>query len=162
MKNTISRLLAGSVLFALVLAGGCGKPQSGNSGGTTASGESGQPAPDSLIAKIDTHGDEIMASSSKAEARAWLKGPTHVFFKEDPKQVGEFVEAFYGAGASQVLIGDIEEHDGKQWAGALLIVLPKAADARAKIFEVGGKANDAFQEDPVADKGQKYLYYGFD
>jgi hypothetical protein len=72
------------------------------------------------------------------------------------------VEEFYGAGATQVLIADIEEHDGTQYGEALLIVLPKEAGARAKLFEVGARADTAYQNDPVTDKGQKYLYYSLD
>ncbi len=91
-----------------------------------------------------------------------MKQPKHVFFKADPKQVGQFVEAFYGAGATQVLIADIEEHEGTQYGEALLVVLPKDSGIRARLFEVGGRADTAFQNDPVSDKGQKYLYYSLD
>jgi hypothetical protein len=146
MKNKIRRLLAGSSLIIFALAGGCSQ----------------QPSADSLEARVDKHGEEIMASSTKAEARDWMKQKSHVFFKADPKQVAKFVEEFYGAGATQVLIADIEEHDGTQYGEALLIVLPKEAGARAKLFEVGARADTAYQNDPVTDKGQKYLYYSLD
>jgi hypothetical protein len=124
-------------------------------------GKSGPPE-GSMEAKVDAHGDEIMASSAKGEAREWMKDSKHVFFKGDPKTIAQFVEDFYGAGATQVLIGDVEEHDGTQYGGSILVVLPKDSAARAKVFEVGKRADAAFQEDPVTDKGQKYLYYGLD
>jgi len=103
-----------------------------------------------------------MAGSAKAEARQWIKAPSHIFFKADPKEVAQFVEAFYGAGATQVLIADIEEHEGKQYGESLLVVLPKDAAMRKKLFEIGSRADTAFQNDETSDKGQKYLYYSLD
>ena len=34
--------------------------------------------------------------------------------------------------------------------------------ARAKLFDIGCRAYTAFENDPVSDKGQKYLYYSLD
>jgi hypothetical protein len=115
-----------------------------------------------MISAIDKHGDEVMASTTKAEAREWMQATNHVFFKEDAKQVAQYVEDFYQAGATQVLVADIEEYNGYQYGEALLIVLPKDAAARAKIFQVGSRADTDFQNDPVSDQGQKYLYYSLD
>jgi len=111
---------------------------------------------------VDEHGDKAMESKNKAEAREWFKSPSHVLFKEDRKEVMKFVEDFYKAGSKKVMIVDIESHDGKDFAGGLLVVLPKDQAARKKVFEVGGKADEAFQNDPTTDEGQKYLYYTFD
>lgn len=137
-------LLISSLLVAAAFVSGCGKSES--------------PA----AAKIDKQGDEVMASSTKAEARQWMKGPKHVFFKADPKEVAKFVDAFYQAGAVQVLFADIEEHGGYQYGESLLVVLPMDASARAKLFEIGARAETAFQNDPQPDVGQKYLYYSLD
>ncbi len=150
--------MVGLLLVGLALWSGCGKPQSTKTTGT----ESGERSEGSLEARVDQHGEEVMASSTKAEARGWMKQPKHVFFKADPKEVARFVEAFYEAGAVEVLIADIEEHEGVQYGEALFVVLPKDASARAKLFEVGSRADTAFQDDPVKDKGQKYLYYSLD
>ena len=87
------------------------------SSSTTASGGSSGQSKGST-ADIDKHGEQIMASSTKAEAREWMKQPKHVFFKEDPKVVAQFVEDFYQAGAVQVFIGDVEDHDGTQYGHA--------------------------------------------
>lgn len=103
-----------------------------------------------------------MASDKKAEAREWMKQPSHIFFKADPKEVGQFVEEFYQAGATKVFIADIEENGGNQYGEALLVVLPRDGSARAKLFEIGSRADTAYQNDPVTDKGQKYLYYSLD
>lgn len=144
MKKYLTILAAAPFIVSIFLMVGCGKPQ------------------DSLVTAIDKHGDEIMQSAEKAEAREWMKNTNHVFFKEEPKQVAQYIEDFYQAGAVQVLIGDSEEHDGVQYGGALLIVLPKDTAARAKLFQVGSRADTDFQNDPVSDEGQKYLYYSFD
>ena len=158
MRNEIRRALAGSLLVVFALAGGGSKQQSPSAAGS----ESGEQSEGSLEAKVDKHGEEIMASSAKAEARQWMKQPKHAFFKANPKEVAQFVEDFYNAGASQVFIADIEEHEGIQYGESLLVVLPKDPNARAKLFEVEARADTAFQDDPVSDKGQKYLYNGLD
>ena len=158
MKYEIRNVIVSVALLGVALCGGCSKQQSTATAGTHSEGQS----EDSLEAKVDKHGEEIMASSAKAEARQWMKQPKHVFFKADPKQVAQFVEEFYRVGATQVLIADIEEHEGTQYGEALLVVLPKDPGVRTKLFEVSGRADTAFQNDPVSDKGQKYLYYSLD
>jgi len=155
----MKKLLTASLLIALALAGGCDKSSPGS---TTASGDSDDDSKGALVARIDKHGEEIMAGTTKAEARDWMKQPKHVFFKADPKQVAQFVEDFYQAGATQVLIADIEEHDGVQYGESLLVVLPKDPAARAKTFQVGARADTAFDDEPVSDQGQKYLFNGLD
>jgi hypothetical protein len=41
-------------------------------------------------------------------------------------------------------------------------VLPQYAGARAKIFDLDKKVSQAFDEDAVQDRGQKYLFHAFD
>jgi hypothetical protein len=142
---------------AIVFSSGCEDGQVAGPGGNAQ-----DDSPSGMIQRIDKHGEEIMAGQSKAEARDWLKVPSHLIFKEDSKQIAQIVEDFYAAGAQQVLIGDIESHDGKDFAGAVLVVLPQDAAGRAKLFEVGNRAAPVFQEDPITDQGQKYLYYTLD
>ena len=141
MRNEIGKLLVGSTLVVFALAGGCGEDQSATTTGreqqpttatgseqqsTTATGrESEAQSQNSLEARVDKYGEKIMASSAKAEARQWMKQPSHIFFEANPKEVAQFVEEFYRAGATQVFIADIEEHEGKQFGEGLLIVLPK-------------------------------------
>jgi hypothetical protein len=159
MKTKLTRWLAGVMLLALALGSGCHKAGSS----TSANGDdSDDSSGGSMEARMDHHGDEVMASDTKAEARNWMKRPRHVFFKADAKQVGQFVEDFYGAGATQVWICDVEEHEGTYYGEGLLVVLPKDKDARAKLFEIGSRADTAYQNDPTTDKGQKYLYYSLD
>jgi hypothetical protein len=151
--NRIRKAMTAYALAACALMPGCSKDNS-----ASASDDSD----DSLITRIDQHGEEILASSAKAEAREWMKRPAHIFFKADPKQVGRFVEEFYGRWAKKVLIGDIEVRDGTEYGESLLVVLPKDAATRVKIFEVNTRAESAFENDEVSDKGQKYLYYSLD
>jgi hypothetical protein len=159
MKTKFTPLMTGLMLVALALATGCNKAGSSSASGDDS--EADEPK-GTLEQRVDKHGDEVMASDTKAEARAWMKHSKHVFFKADAKQVGQFVEDFYGAGATQVLICDVEEHDGTYYGEGLLVVLPKEKGARAKLFEIGARADTAFQNDPTTDKGQKYLYYSLD
>jgi len=116
----------------------------------------------SLEERIEDHCDKVMASSAKAEARQWLRKRSHGFFKTNPTDVSGFVEKFYAAGAQEVLIGQIEQDRSAQVGQCLLVILPKKSTARAKLFEIGSRAEDAFQCDHVSDKGQKYLYYPID
>ncbi len=138
----------GVMVVACALAAACSKQ--------------GSPPADSLEARIDAHGDEVMASGSKGEARAWMKEPKHVFFKNDPQEIAKFIEDFYSAGATQVLIVDIEEHEGTQYGGSMLVVLPAEAAARVRLFDIGSRVDTALGCDQVTDKGQKYLYYALD
>jgi hypothetical protein len=158
MKTKFTHLMAGLMLIALAFGSGCNKAGSGSG----ASGDADDDSSGTLEQRVDKHGDEVMAGTDKAEARAWMKVPKHVFFKADAKEIAKFVEEFYGAGATQVLICDVEEHEGTYYGEGLLVVLPKDKDARTKLFEIDARANTAFQNDPTADKGQKYLYYSLD
>jgi hypothetical protein len=154
------KLLFIASLLTLIPFAGCGKQSASSSGGSSSSDQGDGDVSDQPVeVRVDHHGDEIMASDKKYEAREWMKDPNHVFFKEDKKQVSQYIEDFYSAGATQVVIGDTEEHDGTTYAGAVLVVLPTDSAARAKLFEINSKVGPFFQEDPVTDKGQKYLYY---
>jgi hypothetical protein len=126
-----------------------------------AGGAAGEAPPET---RIDKAGDEIMASDKKAEAREWLKDDSHVLFKfrGGKKKLSELVDEFYSAGAQKVYVGDIETEDGRDFAGTILVVLPEDFAARTKLFKIDERVGPEFQEDPVADRGQKYLYYSLD
>jgi hypothetical protein len=145
----------GSVVVLLCLITRCSK----QSTGSTAASSIHDGSQDTPEMRMDKHGEEIMASSGKQEARRWLREPNHLFFKSDSQTVGQFVEDFYSAGASKVLISDFEDRDGNQYAGSILVVLPQEDSAREKVFDVGMRADIVFGQDPVIDRGQKYLYY---
>lgn len=145
------RILFGLVCCVLLL--GCEQPQGGIVGGDA----------DKETKDTNSHGDEIMAGNSKAEAREWLKdAETHVLFKANRKKLAGYIDEFYAAGTKQVLIADIEEHEGKQYGNALLVVLPDDQAARAKLFKLNETVGAAYDEDPVSDSGQKYIYITLD
>jgi hypothetical protein len=151
---TFNRLFSVATPLIFILACACSKTESG--GANESSHDGSQDSPEM---RMDKHGDEIMASSARQEARKWIKEPKHLFFKSDSKTVGQFVEDFYNAGAAQVLIADLEDHEGNQYAGSILVVLPTDGAAREKVFDVGMRADIVFGQDPVIDRGQRYLYY---
>jgi len=130
--------------------------------GAPAAGGAAREAPPEQ--RIDKAGDEIMASDKKAEAREWLKDDNHVLFKFREGKAGlvKIVNEFYSAGAEKVYVGNIESEAGKDFAGTLLVVLPEDFAARSKLFQIDERVGPEFQEDPVADRGQKYLHYSFD
>ena len=152
MKSRTRTLLAYAALIGLACAGGCKKQHS--SRGEDKAGDG--PERSGKQHRI------VLASADKAEAREWMKGATHLLFKADPKKVAQFVEEFYSAGAVQVLIAEVQEREGKQFGEALLVVLPKDTALRAKLFSIGNRADEAFQNDPVTESGQDYLYYWLD
>jgi hypothetical protein len=153
LHSFLSFIRLGAMALLLSVLSACGKES------TSADTNIHDGSHDSAEMRMDKHGEEIMASPTKQEARQWLKGSKHLFFKSDSKTVGQFVEDFYNAGAKQVLIADLEEHEGNQYAGSILVVLPDEDSAREKVFDVGMRADIVFGQDPVIDRGQKYLYY---
>ncbi len=64
MKYQIRIMTVSAALLGIALCGGCGKPQS-----TSAGTQSEEESAGSLEVRVDKHGEEIMASSDKAEAR---------------------------------------------------------------------------------------------
>ena len=154
--KTPSRI-AGVLFTTLIALAIVGCTRSSSESAATTDEES--PSPAAQVARIDKAAEEIVASDAKFEARQWLKQANNVFFKENKKEVAKLVEEFYGAGATQVLIGQVEEIQGNNFAGAVVVVLPKDAAQRTKLFEIGDRADTLFQDDPVTDKGQNYLYF---
>ena len=147
-------LAAVALLFSL----GC---EDQPAGAPAAGGAAGEAPPEQ---RIDKAGDEIMASDKKAEAREWFKADNHVLFKFREGKAGlvKIVDEFYAAGAKKVYVGNIESEEGKDFAGTILVVLPEDFAARSKLFKIDERVGPEFEEDPVADRGQKYLYYSLD
>jgi hypothetical protein len=56
-----------------------------------------------------------------------------------------------------VYITGIETLGDTEVTESILLVLPKDAAARVKIFEAANRANEAFGSDPEKDRGQKYI-----
>jgi hypothetical protein len=153
----ISSLRFFGLALCVTLLAGCEEQQAAGPNGDAKAEEQA-----ASNATIDKHGDEALAGQNKGEAREWLKDASHIFFKGDRKQIAQFIEDFYSAGATQVYIVDTEKHNGSTYGGAILVVLPQDSGARAKIFAKDKNVARVFDEDSVTDQGQKYLYHAFD
>lgn len=153
--NVIAGLL---VALSLALCGCDKRVLPGTSTRTT-----GEPEAEVVdVATLDKLGDEELEEPNKSEARRWLKVSSHSVFEADKPTVIKFVEEFYAAGAKIVYVTGIERLGGTEVTASLLLVLPKEAAARAKVFEVAQRANEAFDSDSEKDIGQKYLSFTLD
>jgi hypothetical protein len=154
-------LAAGLVVLLAATALGCGKRDAAGSSAASAKGAERE-SDQSREARFDKHAQEQIASSQAFEARKWLKTPKHVIFKHAKGQVAQLVDEFYQAGASQVYVAGVEEHEGSQFGTMLIVALPSDAAARKKIFAIAKQAEDLFQNDPTSDAKQKYLLFSLD
>src|SRR5262245_27869796 len=125
--RTRKHLATGLVALLAAMALSCSKRDAASSSQaeTAAEGDSDQ----SRAARFDRHAEEQIASSQALEARKWLKTAKHVIFKHANRQVAQLVDEFYQAGANQVYVADVEEHEGAQFATMLIVALPKDAAA---------------------------------
>jgi hypothetical protein len=115
------------------------------------------------VATLDKEGDKELAETNKvAEARQWLRARSHSIFKGDQQSVIKFVDEFYAAGAVTVYVTGIDTLGGTQVTETMLLVLPKEAAARAKVFEVANRFDETIDSDPEKDIGQKYLSFVLD
>src|SRR5262249_37366932 len=112
-------LATGLVVLLAATALGCGKRDAGGSSAASAKGAERE-SDQSREARFDKHAEEQIASSQAFEARKWLKTTRHVIFKHANQQVAQLVDEFYQAGASQVYVAGVEEHEGSQF-GTMLI-----------------------------------------
>ena len=72
MKIKLTPLMAGLMFLALALASGCNKSSSGS---TASASDIDDDSKGTVEQRVDKHGDEVMASDKKVEARAWMKDP---------------------------------------------------------------------------------------
>ncbi len=153
-----SHIIACSVVTLLVTVSGCGKKD--RAGSSSASAESKPEVVD--VAALDKAGDEELAEPNKAEARQWLRAPSHAVFKGDKQAVIKFVDEVYTAGAVTVYVTGIETLGGSEVTETMLLVLPKDSAARNKVFEVSNRFGETIQNDPEKDVGQRYLSFVLD
>jgi hypothetical protein len=119
------------------------------------------------VARVYKDESKEFADASKAEAKQWLRSPTHRIVGEDKRKVLKYVHEFYTAGAARVFVTDIKTHlNGKNppWENAryLCVVLPHDSEARHKVFRVHWQAVREWCLDADDDVGQKYLWYRID
>jgi len=69
------------------------------------------------------------------DARAYMNNPRASFPEADPTTVASFINACYASGASRVLVADINNVGGSDFARALLVELPEGTDGRSGIAD---------------------------
>jgi hypothetical protein len=111
--------------------------------------------------------EKDFAAEKKVEAKRWLKSSLHLPYRENKAKVLRYVNAFYSAGAVEVLMANLRKRAiGKaqplEEARLMLVVLPQTSEARRKVFDVVREAPREWMNDPDPDVGQKYLWYSFD
>lgn len=124
--------------------------------------------PETRSAQKHIHEDFVrylLAQRNRSETRKWLetggkKKRSLGRFKREG-DASKFVEAFYKAGATEVIAPDVYAgKTGDQFADCLLVRLPKAAARRKAIRKVCGQLSKrklgAFQ--PDRDIGETHLY----
>ena len=114
------------------------------------------------VAALDKDGDEELEQPNKAEARQWLRAPSHEVFKGNKQEILKLVDEFYAAGAVTVYVTGITTLGGTEITDSVLLVLPKDTAARAKVIEVANRFWENIQNDPEKDVGQKYLSFVLD
>lgn len=143
-------------IVALLLAGlstaGCGDTAT----------EGDRPDPKVAAAAEDRLAEEEINAPDKAEARSWLREPSHVIFEGSKDAAIKLVEDLYRAGATEVYVTGITEFGDSKLTASLVAVLPNNPDARRKVFEVQAAFMREIEEEPAADVGQKYLRFIFD
>jgi hypothetical protein len=117
-----------------------------------------------FAANLNKEGNKYFSATNKAEAKQWLKKPSHTPFKESKKKVARFVEDFYDSGATKVFVADLETSSNGQTeiAKSLIVVLPRDSASRHKVFSVATRASREWWNDPDGDVGQMYLFYVFE
>lgn len=147
------------VMAALLLAAlaGC---QGCRSGVVVSEGESTDPK--AVAAEDDRIAEQEVSASDKAEARSWLRDPSHVIFEGSKETAVKLVDDLYNAGAVEVWVTGIAELADAKLTASLVAVLPADPEARRKVFEVEAAFKREIEEEPASDVGQKYLRFIFD
>lgn len=103
--------------------------------------------------------------SKKAEAIAWLESSS------DRNTLGELsttdesialAKAAYEAGAEEVLAIEIDEYDGYQNTGKLIVKVPLEAAARKRVFQWCAEQAEALGFDGERDEGQTHIFVALD
>lgn len=100
-------------------------------------------------------------SSQKAEALHWLessKGKNTLGELSSTQESIDLVKAIYAAGAEAVIAIEIDDYDGEQNTGKLIIKLPKDKALRDRVFEWHGKQAESTGFDAERDIGQSHLF----
>jgi hypothetical protein len=99
--------------------------------------------------------------SLKAEALKWLEasqGRNSLGELGSTQASVDLVKAIYAAGAESVIAIEIDDYDGEQNAGKLIIKLPKDKALRDRVFDWHGKQAESMGFDAEQDIGQSHLF----
>ncbi len=99
--------------------------------------------------------------SQKAEALQWLEashGKNTLGELSSTQDSIELVKAIYAAGAEAVIAIEVDDYDGMQNTGKLIIKLPTDKALRGRVFEWHGKQAESTGFDAEQDIGQSHLF----
>lgn len=138
------------------LGGGPGSSIIGSGPDSSSSSEESTPATQ------DKEITAILASGKAVEAREWLAPAqkNHAGFKVSVAAMRELTEKFYKAGAKKVWAANMETMGQMEVCAQLIVEMPTDTAARRAVIDIDDKLNE--EEQPSADKGNKYLEVGLD
>ncbi|HET9271074.1 MAG TPA: hypothetical protein VFO31_23020 [Vicinamibacterales bacterium] len=99
--------------------------------------------------------------SRKAEALQWLEaseGKNTLGELGSTQDSIELVGAIYAAGAEAVIAIEIDEYDGHENTGKLIIKVPTVKALRKRLFAWHGKHAESMGFDAEQDMGQSHLF----
>ncbi|HEU4388969.1 MAG TPA: hypothetical protein VFV34_14310 [Blastocatellia bacterium] len=147
-------ILARTFLITILIAelmgcAGCGR-QPGD-------GVSGSADRKDQARETDDLAREELNDPNHAEAREWLRDPSHILFEGSREHVVTLVDQFYRDGAVKVWVTGIERIMDADVTATIVVELPDGKASRKKIFDVEASWQKDAGEDPAVDVGQKYL-----
>ena len=101
------------------------------------------------------------STAQKAEALNWLQnsgGGNTLGELDSTEESVALVAAIYAAGAEEVIAIEIDDYDGAQNTGKLLIKLPQDEAARRSVFAWHDWQAESMGFDAEPDMGQSYLF----
>ena len=167
------RAMQGIVICAMIacwMGTGCQKPSASPTGSTSSN-------PPSSAGSAQGEGDEaeglLADQAATAEAKAWLAvdAAQHHLWKASRPEVAKLVDDLYAAGATRVTMAGISRDGAVERSALIVVSLPDAADARAKILEthneywrqaLGSDEPEDLEDFWAAEEGQKHLVVNFD
>lgn len=107
------------------------------------------------------------------EARAWLAANANPYPLasnrfESAASARAFVDTLYALGADSVFVLNVQQDsawvadEGGPYADALLVLLPRDAERRARFFSLGAREARSEGFEPEPDRGRRYLYFWWD
>ncbi len=115
-----------------------------------------------MSSELESHESFIRArlEGPKAEALGWLKSGSgaNTLGETSNEESVRLIQAIYSAGAAQVLAVEIDDYEGFQNTGKLVIALPTDPDARKAVFIWHAEQAESMGFDGERDIGQTHLF----